>query len=193
MPMVETRNEVGAADDVFGVEEAESAIFEARNKLDAIQPFGFPASPMGFVDLKPANPKDVCFGLVHHRRSMENVESVDSKDLCICIRVNPILGEGHHMWSTLHIHLVLTPSEIVRRVVNIHAVPLFEAVVADVECVVVLRGERGWLGIILFVENASEEVILELCDKVLWSVSTKEKVGGGVACLQSWVAHVLSG
>jgi len=44
---------------------------------------------------------------------------------------------------------------------------LFEAVVADIECAAVLCGERGQLSVILFLENAGEEVILELCDKIL--------------------------
>jgi len=91
--MVETRNEVGAADYVFRVEEAECAVFEAWDKLDAIQPLGFPAGPVIFVNLEPANPKDVHSDLFHHCRSVEDIDSVDSEDLCICIWVNPVLGE----------------------------------------------------------------------------------------------------
>ena len=55
------------------------------------------------------------------------------------------------MWPTPHVYPVLAPPEIVRRVVNVHGIPLFDAVVADVELVAVLRGEYGRLGIILFV------------------------------------------
>jgi len=44
---------------------------------------------------------------------------------------------------------------------------LFDAVVADVECAPVLCGEYRWLGVILFVQNASDEVVFELGDEVL--------------------------
>jgi hypothetical protein len=37
----------------------------------------------------------------------------------------------------------------------------------NVELIAVLRGECGWFGVILFVENPCEEVVLELRDKVL--------------------------
>jgi len=44
---------------------------------------------------------------------------------------------------------------------------LLDAIVADVKRVAVLRGEYRWFGIVLFIENTSEEVVFELCDKVL--------------------------
>ena len=51
--------------------------------------------------------------------------------------------------------------------VDIHAIPLFKATFSDVELVSVLCGECGQFRVILFVENMSEEMILELHDEVL--------------------------
>ena len=95
--MVETWDEVGPSDYVLGVEEAEGTILKAGDKLDAVQSFGFPAGSVGFIDHEPANPEDIHFDLRYHCRPMENTNSVDSKDLCICIWVNTVLREGHHM------------------------------------------------------------------------------------------------
>ena len=95
MSMVKTRDEVGPADDVVGVEEAEGTIFEARDKLDSIQPFGFPAGSVRFIDLEPADPKDVHFSLIHHCWSMKNIKPEDTKNSRIGIWVNCIIGECH--------------------------------------------------------------------------------------------------
>ena len=88
---METWDEVGTADYIFRVKEPKGAILEAGYKLDAIQPFCLPAGSVGFVNFEPANPENVHPGFVNHRWSIENVESVDSEDLCIDIWVNAIL------------------------------------------------------------------------------------------------------
>ena len=139
--VVETWNEVGPADYVFRVKETESPIVEAWDKLDAIQSFCFPAGSMGFVNLEPTNPKDVQSNFIHHCRSVEKMSPVNPKNLCICIRVNPVLGEGHHVRPTLHIYPVFSPAKIVCGVVDVHAIPMFKAVVADIEHVAVPCGE----------------------------------------------------
>ena len=51
--------------------------------------------------------------------------------------------------------------------VNTHAVMLFEPVFSYVKLVVVLSGECWWFGVILLVEDASKEVVLELDSEVL--------------------------
>ena len=71
------------------------------------------------------------------------------------------------MRSVLHVHLVLAPSEIVCCVVDAHAVSLFELVFSNIELAAVICSEFRGLGIILFAENAHEEVILEFHRKVL--------------------------
>lgn len=95
--MVETWDEVGPSDYVLRVEEAKGTILKAGDKLDVVQSFGFPASSVGFIDHEPVNPEDIHFDLQYHCWPMENTDSVDSKDLCICIWVNTVLREGHHV------------------------------------------------------------------------------------------------
>ena len=164
---MKTRDEVGPADDVVWIEKAKCAILECWDELETVQPFGFPPSPVRLVKPEPADPKDVHPDFVRHCQSMENVESIYPKDLCIRIWVSFIPGEGHDVGSVLHVHPVLAPSEIICRVIDIHAVPLLEAVFGDVEPVPVLCRECRCLSILLFLENAGEEVILEFHDEVL--------------------------
>ena len=71
--VVETWNEMGSTDHILGIKETKRAILEARDELDAIQPFHFPPSSMGFIDPEPTNPEDVHRLLIDHRWSMENV------------------------------------------------------------------------------------------------------------------------
>ena len=95
--MVKTWDEVRPTDDVVGVKETKGSIFKTWDELDSIQPFGFPAGSVCFINLEPADPKDIHFGLICHLWSMENTEPVDPKDLRIGVRMNPIAGECHHM------------------------------------------------------------------------------------------------
>ena len=92
---LETRDEVRPADDVVGVEKPERVILEGRDRLDPIQPLGFPPGSLGLVDLEPVNPEDVHLCLACHGRSMEDVQPEDTKDSCVCIRVDSVLREGH--------------------------------------------------------------------------------------------------
>ena len=95
--MVETWNEVGPTNYILGVKEAKCAVLEARDEFDAIELLRFPSSLVGFVNSEPTNPEDVHHLIVHHRRSMENVESEYSEDPRIHIWVGPVLREGHHV------------------------------------------------------------------------------------------------
>ena len=98
---------------------------------------------------------------------MENIQSEDPEDPCICVWVNSVPREGYNIQPVLHVHSVLPPLEIIGRVVDVHAVPLFKSIFRNIELVAVLRSECGWLGVILIVENAGKEVILELHNEVL--------------------------
>jgi len=95
--VVETWDEVGPTDHILGIEEAKRAVLKARDEIDAIQPFCFPPGSVGFINLEPANPEDVHRLLVDHRRSMENVESEYPEDSCICVWVDAVMRESHHM------------------------------------------------------------------------------------------------
>jgi hypothetical protein len=167
MSKSETRDEVAPTDDVIWVEKPKCVVLEGQNKLEPIQPFGFPPSSVVLVNLEPTNPEDVHPDHIRHCWSMEDIKSEHSEDLCIGVRVDLILREGHHMRSILQVHPVLATSEVVCCVVDGHGIPLFKATLRNVELVAVLLSECGWIGVVLDVENASEKVILEFRNKVL--------------------------
>lgn len=51
--------------------------------------------------------------------------------------------------------------------IDVHAIPLFKAILGNVEIIPVPLRECGWLRVVLFVEDAGEKVVFELRDKVL--------------------------
>ena len=77
--------------------------------------------------------------------------------------------EGHHIWTTSHVNLVCPSPEVVRGVIDSHRVPLLKAVAMDINFVALGVREAGRFGVILLVEDSSEEVIRQLWNEVLMS------------------------
>ena len=52
-------DEVGPTDDVVRVKKSKRVILEGWDKLDPVQPFGFPPGSMRLINLEPADPENV--------------------------------------------------------------------------------------------------------------------------------------
>jgi len=79
------------------------------------------------------------------------------------------MRQGHHIWATLQVDLIAASSEVICCVVHRHRVPSFKALADDVNPVtIVIREHRGFW-VILVAQNASEEVVFQLRNKVLVS------------------------
>ena len=101
------------------------------------------------------------------------LDPVDRHNSCIDVWVKRIPRESHHVWTAFHVELVLPSTKIVSGVVHGHRVPLFEAIAGDEHFAAVVFCEGGRFLFIRTVEDASKEVILEIWDEVLRSVSNQ--------------------
>ena len=164
---IEAGNQVGAANDVLRVNEPKSTILEVRNKLDPMQPLGFPPCPMCTVDLEPANPEYVHAGSCSHSR-MEDLGTIDPQDPCVCVRMGWIIArKGDHIWTPLHVDLVASSAEIVRCVVYRHRVTLFETLAQYLDAIAIAIRERGGFWVVLAMQDAGKEVVFEIWNKSL--------------------------
>ena len=98
---------------------------------------------------------------------MEHLDSVERQNTCIDVWVKRILRECHHIRTTFHVEPVLFPTEVVGSIVHRHCVLLLEAIARDEKFVAVILCEDGRFLLILTVEDTSEEMILEVENKVL--------------------------
>ena len=75
--------------------------------------------------------------------------------------------ECHHILAALHVDLVAPPSEVVCCIVYCHRELLFEPLANNEDLVTFTICEGGGFWVIFAVQDASEEVILQIWDKVL--------------------------
>ena len=166
-PLVKAGNKMGAADDIIGVEEPKCAFLMAGDKLDPIQPLCFPPGPMCVVNLEPANPDYIHADRCSHGR-VQDLDLIDSQDPRIHVRVGRIIArESDHIRATLHVDLVSPSPQVVRRVVYRHREPLREAVADYLDVVAFTICEYGGLLVILTMQNACEEVVLQIRNEIL--------------------------
>ena len=77
------------------------------------------------------------------------------------------MRECHHIPAALHVDLVAPPSEVVCCIVYRHGEPLFEPLANNEDLVTFTICEGGGFWVVLAVQDASEEVVLQIWDKVL--------------------------
>ena len=156
-----------AADDVARVKEPKCALVHVWNKPNLVEAFWFPPGLMFLVDCKPMHPKDIHVGQMSHRM-MEHLDPVDRQNACIDVWVKRVPRECHHIWTAFHVDLVLSVMEIVSGVIHSHCVLLLKAITRNEHLAAVVLCEGGRLLLILTVKDASEKVVLEVWDEVLW-------------------------
>lgn len=106
---------------------------------------------------------------------MKRLDLVDRQNAGIDVWVKRVPRERHHIWTAFHIDLILPSTEIISCVIHRHCVTLFKAIAGD-ENFVAFSICEGWrLCLVLAVEDASEKVIPEVWDEVLWWVNKQPK------------------
>jgi len=167
IPIVEARDEVGATDDVLGIEEPKCAFLVLGDKLGPVQPLCLPPSPIISVNLEPTDPEDIHICEFRHG-GVQNPDPVDREDTYVYVWVGGVARrECHHVWTASHVYLVHPSPEVIRSVEDAHRAPLLKFVTGNKDLVAVAICECGRFGIVLAVEDASKQVVCQLWDKVL--------------------------
>lgn len=99
---------------------------------------------------------------------MQDLDLIYPQDPCVHIRVGRvIMGESHHVRAALHVDLISPSPEVVCCVVHCHREPLFEALANYEDLVKFVIYECGVFWVVLTMQNASEEVMLQARNKIL--------------------------